>query len=252
MKHRPHGFTLVELLVVVAIIVALLAILMPSMARAIQSAQIAVCGSNLRQAGSTNLLYAADHFGLLWGRPVSQTDQDSSCFYAPGDGYDLRVTLGNYLSDFTIWGCPAVDVPPIDDPANTRAACYGTYWYFPVDQDATPHFGHPGVPTPRRIADAPGRHPMMQDRFEDRSAQASVGGWFINHAQQAASWTWGANNNNPSFINTVSAERSDGLGANVALFDNSVHWRNNGELDYVGDDAATFSRAYSIWVGPID
>jgi prepilin-type N-terminal cleavage/methylation domain-containing protein len=48
---HPHrrAFTLIELMVVVAIITALIAILSPSLARARQVARIAVCASNLHQ-----------------------------------------------------------------------------------------------------------------------------------------------------------------------------------------------------------
>ena len=66
--QRPtslHGFTLIELLVVVAIIVTLLAILLPSMGRAVATAQLATCASNLHQQGTAVGTYAVDSFGIL-------------------------------------------------------------------------------------------------------------------------------------------------------------------------------------------
>ena len=57
------GFTLVELLVVIAIIAILMAILMPALQRARKQAKEAVCKSNLHQWGLYWLMYADDHDG---------------------------------------------------------------------------------------------------------------------------------------------------------------------------------------------
>ena len=59
------GFTLVELLVVIGIIGVLLAILMPTVGRARESARRAACLSNLRQVYQTVQLFADDNGGLV-------------------------------------------------------------------------------------------------------------------------------------------------------------------------------------------
>lgn len=58
---RKHGFTLVELLVVIGIIALLIAILMPALAKARKAAMDAVCLSNLRQFGNGVAMYAQDY-----------------------------------------------------------------------------------------------------------------------------------------------------------------------------------------------
>lgn len=61
---RHHGFTLVELLVVVAIVALLVTMLVPSLQRARALARSAVCRSQLDSLVTANQTYAAEHKGL--------------------------------------------------------------------------------------------------------------------------------------------------------------------------------------------
>jgi prepilin-type N-terminal cleavage/methylation domain-containing protein/prepilin-type processing-associated H-X9-DG protein len=61
--HAHRAFTLVELMVVVAIIIALAALLLPALDSAQKAAAMSVCASNLRQMGHAHLNYAASNKG---------------------------------------------------------------------------------------------------------------------------------------------------------------------------------------------
>ncbi|MFA9479337.1 type II secretion system protein [Phycisphaerales bacterium AB-hyl4] len=65
MRPHCHGFTLIELLVVISIIALLIAILLPALGAARESAKTIQCGSNLRQVGIALIMYADDHHGHL-------------------------------------------------------------------------------------------------------------------------------------------------------------------------------------------
>ncbi|MEM9373798.1 MAG: DUF1559 domain-containing protein [Planctomycetota bacterium] len=62
---RRAGFTLIDVLVSLAVIGVLVTILLPSIARVRESAQRVVCGSNLRQIGLAVHMYAEDAGGVL-------------------------------------------------------------------------------------------------------------------------------------------------------------------------------------------
>ena len=79
--RRIRAFTLVELLVVVGLIAALIAILLPTFARSRRQARAVVCLSNLRQSGNAFHMYVNENRGRApinygshenyWGRVLS-------------------------------------------------------------------------------------------------------------------------------------------------------------------------------------
>src|SRR5437667_12908961 len=68
---RPVAFTLVELLVVIGIIAVMISILLPTLAKARESARAAKCLNNMRQISVATVTFAQENNGWMPGRAGS-------------------------------------------------------------------------------------------------------------------------------------------------------------------------------------
>ena len=111
------GFSLIEMLVVIAIIAVLAAIAFPVFGRMRSSAQAATCTSNLRTLHQASMNYAADNGGLF-PMAINPTDNFAITLACQGylglsgSGYWERlnswVGLSQRRAPFALW-CPAAE-----------------------------------------------------------------------------------------------------------------------------------------------
>ena len=120
MRRSIRGFTLVELLVVVAIISLLLALLLPALEKARELAKGVVCQSNLRQMSVASTYYQSDFQRIM---PIHYTwSTFSEHKWAAVMMADQEyVTMG-------VIRCPSV---PLSDPDSESARRAETYGVFP-------------------------------------------------------------------------------------------------------------------------
>jgi prepilin-type N-terminal cleavage/methylation domain-containing protein/prepilin-type processing-associated H-X9-DG protein len=107
---RRNGFTLVELLVVVAIIAILAAVFFAAWPAAIQHANCAGCAIHMRSLGVGFMDYAADNDTQLPGRVTGNTTdkwpvlllpyvQDPKAYADPGDPVAMQVPVQELVSN---------------------------------------------------------------------------------------------------------------------------------------------------------
>lgn len=96
-RTHVHGFTLVELMVVISIIVLLLALLVPSMERARYQAQLAVCMVNQHAVGVGVLAYAIENYKWYPNKDGVHKGLHSQPMSLRHDIYDFRPAFKGYI-----------------------------------------------------------------------------------------------------------------------------------------------------------
>ena len=113
---RVSAFTLVELLVVIAVIAILAAMLLPVLNKSKEKAQAAMCHSNARQLAMADLMYAADNNDELARNPTSTpyggwANDLMNWSYLNADNTNVARLrdglLGAYVKSYGVFRCPA-------------------------------------------------------------------------------------------------------------------------------------------------
>ncbi|UCD29492.1 MAG: prepilin-type N-terminal cleavage/methylation domain-containing protein [Planctomycetota bacterium] len=142
------GFTLIEILVVVAIIALLIAILVPSLSRAKDQAIRAACASNLRQQGIAMSSYSTEHKGLLPYRgwksyTIAESRWEALGLQNPREDKvlcNIGLLHGKYLGkEWDLLYCPSTIKQVRDIAPNYDAQCGGLSTVF--DKRITWTFG---------------------------------------------------------------------------------------------------------------
>jgi len=132
MRKRAQSFTLVELLVVVAILAVLASLLLPALKSARERGKTTKCASNQRQVGAGMFAFLGDHNGYYpYGNPVALYD-------CPTPGPLWENPPGNVI-------CPAS--PGTNYVANLGwSAAYVSPWTYAISRYMNPaYIGYGGV-----------------------------------------------------------------------------------------------------------
>lgn len=113
-RFRRHGFTLVELLVVIGIIALLISMLLPALKKAREHAMVVTCLSNERQMMLATLLYVHDNKGFFpsvrvvidptaprWAGMIKPYMKNDDIFFCPVELSGGR--QNNYIANGAFW-----------------------------------------------------------------------------------------------------------------------------------------------------
>ena len=119
LKPRLGGFTLVEVLVVIGTIAILIALILPALGRARETARRTTCMTQMREVGHAIAMYVNDNRGMLPVPPTTVATRADALWWQPARFAELSANgLAPYLhlrpNDLRILRCPS------DDQAQTR------------------------------------------------------------------------------------------------------------------------------------
>lgn len=178
---RGRGFTLIEVLVVVAIIALLVSILLPSLRGAREQAKTAACGSNLRQVGVA-LRYSMDQYKAVpyWddGNTAGAVGGHSDAKGLPIMATWIDLLFVNRLLGNLDAGYCAKDARP--DPMNIARGAWWGFGYPPTIRSGPGADYSYGISvTVASMGQKAPRTEYSLDKFQS------------NHALAAdANWTW--------------------------------------------------------------
>lgn len=146
-RMRSAAFTLIELLIVIAIIAILGALLLPALAMAKQKGQQSVCLSNLKQIGMAFGMYLNDNNDHFFDqRPLKSSLPGGYRPWTSWPPSDPRAgwaasTFQTVLPNFDVWSCPAAvnsttgnAIQSAQATSNATNAVICRYWAWRFDR----------------------------------------------------------------------------------------------------------------------
>ncbi len=254
-----HAFTLIEVLVVVAIIALLLSILIPSLSRAREHTRRVACQSNMHQHLYAINMYAQDSKGNYPRNPSQHTKGNGASSwwidtvvatydgpYGSGgrDPFDLRLLLRRYIGkQLDVFSCPSNGGPKMDDPANLDYVAKNGYmgaqvmmfWNSVCVFKGTKPKNAAGpeiawAPRPEWGQGGPASMvPLVQDEFNAIGTSVTdLTTFYYNHGYSTARSNL---KDSPVYTNyRISGNRADCSGLNMGFLDGHVGWMRNAQL----------------------
>ncbi len=150
------GFTLVELLVVVAIIGILVAIVVPVSSRILESGRAASCLSNLRQLGAGLTAYITENNNTM---PTLKAGREALTDDVPV----IDNTLDKYITDPRVFACPS------DKTGFARKTGTSYHWNVSLNGQSVANLNFLGMVSDHSripiLGDKEGFHPFLEDKI---------------------------------------------------------------------------------------
>lgn len=186
-----RGFTLVEVLIAIAVVALLVVIMLPAIAMARASAKKLVCASQLRQLSLCMQLYADDNDGLLVesGFVSARTGE----YYMPESANTLRTVSGHWdgigkLNDLGYMDAPSVYYCP-GHPGELVFDNYADLFAMPFGEIVAPyHYRAGGSEGLTRTYFLPPSRALVTDLLGVETGLNHMGGTNVLRANAGVTW----------------------------------------------------------------
>jgi prepilin-type N-terminal cleavage/methylation domain-containing protein/prepilin-type processing-associated H-X9-DG protein len=224
LSRRRRAFTLVELLLVVAVLALLISLRLPALARATDQTKRSQCASNLRQFNLAMLIYANDN--------NDRFPTNSGAYWA----WDTSPNIGTFVettgSKWTVMYCPGT-APRFDDTDNWNFYNYAIPNYRVLGY-ATTLPGNPSValtninptlnPVPVQVSFGIYLNPLASQRVLLADVAISVPG----QNDPALRYTYNFTDIQGGYYSAHTSSHLAGhfpIGGNLGMLDGHVEWR---------------------------
>lgn len=212
-RARVRAFSLIELIVVIGIIALLIALLLPTLHRAREAAQVSACASNVRQIVILLRMYAQGNDGRLpyqalgiedWSGPLAKMARSRNGFACPADDTVRRPDTEKFIRSYGVNNGPFL---PSGGGGAGGGAPTGLYSPWPVDRYALA----------ARISKVPSHVFLVGDNGGQYAGSAAFVG--ADEAEALDGTTWG--------VHRIKTRRGD----NYGFADGHVEYRVKQEMD---------------------
>lgn len=233
--ERRRAFTLIELLIVVSIIALLIALLLPSLAKAKLLSRRLHGSVNLRSITTADFCYAEDWKGSALPGLSGTTGDSPGSFYYPYYAFDMRPMLRGYGA-MPATSHPLLGTKPFDDLGNTNATYLPMPWFYWPGYRMTSAVGTLRAGGPVKIDRARPRQVLMQEWMYNFGDALAIG-YEVAQVRGAARYNNCASIGMSSYASFLTFQP---LGAYCGYYDGSVSLRLFEEFQWI---------AYGPW-GP--
>ena len=225
----PAAFTLLELLVIIAVLALLISLRLPALARATDQTKRAQCAGNLRQFTLAMHIFANDNNDRM--------PNNSAGYWAWDVSGDIGTFVESTGSKWTIMYCPGTS-PRFDDTENWNFYNFGVPTYRVLGY-ANTFPGNPGVvatninstlnPVSVQMAFGLYSNPLASQRVLLADATISVPG----QNNPAARYTYNYTDIQGGYATAQTSAHLAGqfpIGGNLGMLDGHVEWRKFADM----------------------
>ncbi len=240
---RGGAFTLVELMVVVAILAMLMAILLPSLRQARLRAQETVCGVDQRSLGQILIVAAAENRGLMPDlslRPGTASTRSSNIYWSWAEWRKtLEAQYGRTLRNLVFsvcnpyWSSDRLYYWDTSDPDTATYMVMGRCYYATSLANSDTFYNNMLNPPASSV------RPLFPVRLSTRSWSPMILSDLTRQNPESPGYIEWGNGNGVGANHLYGTSREEAAGTHITNLDGSTYWKDWNDMAHMATHGST-------------